>query len=294
MEKPVESTNKGRCLCGSITWELLAEPYAMYNCHCRMCQKVHGTAFGTYCFVKPGEIRWTSNTDSIVHYRSSAVLVRSSCGVCGSVVPYANEADNHWVAPGGCHDDMRKPDYNIFVVDSSPWHTINGDMPRHDGYPDESGLPSVEGVPAPKKAEGPVRGSCLCGAVTYEITKPFRAAHNCHCSRCRYGRAAAHASNGFVSYDGIWFLSGEDRLRSYKVPDARYFTQVFCEVCSSLMPRRDAERGIVVIPLGSLDYDPEIRPIDHLWVNNKARWHDITDSLPQYPEDLPPSVGAIP
>ena len=39
--------NEGHCLCGSLTWEILAEPYAMYNCHCRMCQKVHGNAFGT-------------------------------------------------------------------------------------------------------------------------------------------------------------------------------------------------------------------------------------------------------
>ena len=139
--------NNGRCSCGSVTWELLAEPYAMYNCHCRMCQKAHGTAFGTYCFVRPGQIRWTSSTNTIVHYESSEVLVRSSCDVCGSVVPYANEADNHWVAPGGCHDEMRKSDYNIFVADNSPWHTINGHMPRLDTYPTESGLPTVEGRP---------------------------------------------------------------------------------------------------------------------------------------------------
>lgn len=279
--------NGGRCLCGSVTWELLAEPYAMYNCHCRMCQKVHGAAFGTYCFVHADEIRWTSVRDAVVHYESSEHLVRSSCDVCGSVVPYANEKMNHWVAPGGCHDGMRKPDCNIFVVDNSPWHTINGDIPRHETYPAESGIPSVAGLPVPKKAEGPVRGSCLCGVVTYQVTEPFRVAYNCHCSRCRYGRAAAHASNGFVSYDGIRFLRGEDRLKSYKVPDARYFTQVFCEVCSSAMPRRDVERGIAVIPLGSLDDDPEIEPAAHIFVDSKAEWHDITDDLPQYPAGPP-------
>jgi hypothetical protein len=281
--------SKGSCLCGSVTWETLAEPYAMYNCHCRMCQKAHGTGFGTYCFFKEGQVRWTSGTDKIVHYRSSDVLVRSSCDVCGSVVPYANEIDEHWVTPGGCHEDMRKSDYNIFVVDNSPWHTINGDLPRHDAYPEESGIPSVAGLPVPKKAEGPVLGSCLCGAVTYKVTEPFKVAHNCHCSRCRHARAAAHASNAFVSIDGVEFLSGEDRLKSYKVPDARHFTQTFCEVCSSPMPRLDVERGVAVIPMGSLDDDPGIRPVDHIFVASKAPWHDITDDLPQYPEG-PPSA----
>ena len=275
---------KGHRLCGEVRWELLAEPFAMYNCHCRMCQKVHGAAFGTYCFVKPDEIRWTGTTDTIVHYRSSEVLVRSSCGVCGSVVPYQEPDGRFWVAPGGCHESMRKPDYNIFVVDNSPWHTISGNLPEFDGYPEGADIASVDGVPVPGKANGPVRGSCLCGAVAYEVTEPFKVAHNCHCSRCRHGRAAAHATNGFVSFDGLNYLRGEDRLKFYKVPDARYFTQVFCEACSSLMPRKDSDRGICVVPLGSLDDDPEIRSIDHIYVGSKADWHDITDGLPQFPE----------
>ena len=99
--------------------------------------------------------------------------------------------------------------------------------------------------------------------------------------------AAAHSSNGFLSYDGVQFLSGKDQLKSYKAPDARYFTQVFCEVCSSLMPRRDAERGITVIPMGSLGDDPEIKPVRHIFVDYKAEWHDITDNLPQFPEGPP-------
>ena len=76
--------SEGKCLCGSVTWELTAEPFAAYNCHCKMCQKVHGTPFGTYYFVRPDQFRWTSDTDSIIHYRSSHVLTRCSCDVCGS------------------------------------------------------------------------------------------------------------------------------------------------------------------------------------------------------------------
>ena len=146
--------SKGSCLCGSVTWETLAEPYAMYNCHCRMCQKAHGTGFGTYCFFTGGQVRWTSSTDKIVHCRSSEGLVRSVCDDCGLVEPYQNDAWGHWVTSGGCHEDMRKFDFNIFVVDNLPWHTSNGDLPRHDAYPEDSGTPVVEGLPVPKKVEG--------------------------------------------------------------------------------------------------------------------------------------------
>jgi len=276
------------CLCGTVRWELLTEPYAMYNCHCRMCQKVHGAAFGTYCFVKANQFRWLGSTDSIVQYASSDLLTRSSCSVCGSVVPCTDDANDHWVVPAGCHDHMRKPDYNIFVVDNSPWHTISGNLPQFDAYPPESGLNSVTGLPVPIKTNGPMQGGCLCGCVTYEVNKPLSVAHNCHCTRCRYGRAAAHASNGFVEFDALQFLSGEERLKSYKVPDAKYFTQVFCDNCSSLLPRRDEVRGVCVIPLSSLDNDPGLKPKDHIFVQYKATWHEITDDLPQF-DQAPPS-----
>ena len=280
---------EGHCLCGEVSWEMSAEPYAMYNCHCRMCQKVHGAAFGTYCFFKPDQVRWTASTESVVHYESSEELTRSACRICGSVVPYPSLDGELWVVPGGCHRNMRKPDYNIFVVDNSPWHTISGNLPECPAYPEESGIPSVKGVPVPGETRMPIRGSCLCGEVQYRIKQPFLVAHNCHCTRCRHGRAAAHASNGIVPYDAVEFLQGEQRLTEYKVPDARYWTQAFCEVCSSPMPRKDPERQIAIVPLGCLDDDPGIRPVDHIFVEDKAIWHDITDGLPQYPGAPPAS-----
>ena len=124
--------NEGRCLCGGVTWVLTAEPFAAYNCYCRMCQKVHGTPFGTYYLVRPDQIRWTSETDTIVRYRSSHFLTRCSCDVCGSVVPFLGRNGERWAAPAGCHDHGKKADCNIFVADNAPWHEVTGDLPRHD------------------------------------------------------------------------------------------------------------------------------------------------------------------
>ena len=190
--------------------------------------------------------------------------------------------------PGGCHDQGRKADCEIFVADRAPWHTISGDRPHHDAYPAESGRPSVAEKPLDPAPGGVVRGSCLCGAVAFQVTEPIKVAHNCHCSRCRRARAAAHATNGFTSIAGVTFIRGEERLKTYKPADARYFSQVFCDTCGSAMPRLDAGREIAVIPFGALDDDPGIKPVDHIFVAYKAAWHDITDGLPQYDEGPPP------
>ncbi len=31
----------------------------------------------------------------------------------------------------------------------------------------------------------PIRGSCLCGGVRFEVTQPLSRVAHCHCSRCR-------------------------------------------------------------------------------------------------------------
>lgn len=280
-------SNRASCLCGAVSWELLAAPYATYNCHCSMCRKAHGAAFGAYFFLNPGEIRLLSGDDKITRFRSSDQLVRSFCGACGSVVADPND-DAIQVAPAGCHDAGRAPDGDIFVADAAPWFDLASPWPRHDAYPDSVGLDSVARPDPGETVEGAVRGSCLCGAVRFLVEEPFKIAHNCHCSRCRRGRSTAHASNGFVSSGGVRFLSGEDRLRRFKVPDAQFFTQVSCDACGSLMPRIDHARGLATIPLGALDDDPGIRPCDHIYVADKAGWYEIHDNLPQFAE-RPPS-----
>ncbi len=171
--------NQASCLCGSVQWEITAEPLNAFNCHCKMCRKAHGSAFGTYWFVKQEQFNWLSDTDSIVHYRSSHLLTRSFCGNCGSVVPYTGEqGEDHWVAPGGCHDDGKKSDCHVFAAHKAPWYDITGDLPQHDDYPDYTGMKRVEEEPLGPGPEGIVRGSCLCGTVKFQISGPFTLVQN--------------------------------------------------------------------------------------------------------------------
>lgn len=275
-------TNQGKCLCGSVQWEISARPFHAFNCHCKMCRKAHGSAFGTYWFMRPDEFRWLNGTDTIVNYRSSEFLTRSFCGTCGSVVPYPNDAGDHVVALGGCHDHGERSHCNIFVAHKAPWHDITGDLPRHDDYPVETGYPRVEEEPMAPRRQGVVRGSCLCSSIEFELTEPFKVVHNCHCSRCRRARAAAYATNGIMPIEGVRFVKGKEHLKRYKLPEARFFTQVFCDVCGSKMPLLDESRNVAVVPLGALDDDPHIKAVDHIYVAHKAGWHEITDDLPVY------------
>jgi hypothetical protein len=244
-----------------------------------MCRKAHGAAFGTYYFIDRDNFQWTSEGDTIVEFRSSPELGRSFCGRCGSVVPNFSDDGATCYVPAGSHDDGPPVDTHIFVDSRAPWLEIKDDLDCFEKYPEQENMVAVESRHLPPQPEGVVRGSCLCGAIEFHLTEPFKVVHNCHCSRCRRARAAAYTTNGFTSMRGVEFVKGEQHLKTYKLPEAQFFTQAFCEICGSGMPRIDAARKIAVIPLGALDDDPGSRPVDHIYVNNKANWFAITDDL---------------
>ena len=136
-----------------------------------------------------------------------------------------------------------------------------------------------------------ITGSCLCGEVRYELTQTPVWSHHCHCSRCRKTSGGAYATNSFVPLDAFRYLQGETHLRSYKPPQAERFTHVFCNLCGSTLPFRNEARGLVGVPMGSLDDDPGLTPRAHIFVESKAPWFSITDALPQHPTALGTGAG---
>jgi hypothetical protein len=134
-----------------------------------------------------------------------------------------------------------------------------------------------------------IKGSCLCGGIEFEVTGTPRGATHCHCSRCRKSRGTGHATNLIVALDALHFLKGEELLSKYRVPEAKFFAHWFCKECGSTLPRHDEARGFAVVPMGSFDEDPGVRPERHIHVASKMPWDLITDDLPQF-EAAPPAI----
>ncbi len=279
---------KGRCLCGALNYELDGPFSAMNHCHCSMCRKHHGTGFGTYVAGPVAGFRWISGEDRCVHYQSSPNGARSFCSVCGSAGPTTMLEHGIAVAPAAAFEGELgiKPQSHIFAGSKAPWDVITDGLPEFDAYP--PGF-DAQGVARPgvTPRAGITEGSCLCGEVGYEITGAPVRMMNCHCSRCRLGRAAAHATNVFYKLDQFRWVRGASLVTEFKVPDAQFHTVAFCSRCGGKVPRPSPERGVVVVPAGSLDTDPGMRAQAHIFVADKARWFDITGPLPQFPA-MPP------
>jgi hypothetical protein len=124
----------------------------------------------------------------------------------------------------------------------------------------------MAGEPSP---EDPLRGSCLCGGVRFEVTAPFLWANHCHCSRCRKHSGAFGGTPGRVPREGFRLLAGEELIRVFRPEGGR--VEAFCSVCGASLFGGDWPEGDeVAIRLGSLDGDPGIRPQFHVFVASRA------------------------
>ena len=128
-----------------------------------------------------------------------------------------------------------------------------------------------------------ISGSCLCGAVRYRATGEVQRFYHCHCSRCRKISGTGHASNLFLKGTLTW-ESGEELLRSYKLPEAERFTNTFCDTCGSRLPRFIEDYGMVFIPAGSLDDEPAMGPQARIFTGSRATWSCDSAELTEFDE----------
>ena len=131
---------------------------------------------------------------------------------------------------------------------------------------------------------GLLKGSCLCGGVTYEISAPLTDVINCHCSMCRKAHGAAFRTRASVRKADFTFLSGEELLTYYESSLGEW--RSFCSACGANMITTFSQfPDVYGFALGTLDTDPDIRIERHVFTRYKAPWYTITDDLPQI-EDL--------
>ena len=132
-----------------------------------------------------------------------------------------------------------------------------------------------------------VRGTCLCGGVQFEADEiPLMT--NCHCSMCRKAGGAAFGTFAHARPEQFRYLKGQDLITLYQSSSDDH--RGFCRVCGSRVPVVKKDRPSVVIPAGTLDDDPGVRPALHLFTGSKAPWWEIRDELPQF-EEWPPGYA---
>lgn len=129
-----------------------------------------------------------------------------------------------------------------------------------------------------------IKGSCLCGTVSFEIDRADGPFEICHCSRCRKVTGANGMYGISVKKEHFRFLSGEDHIGTWEAPilyAPPAYVSTFCKTCGSVVPLPgDFEE--VEIPAGLFDDDPGIVPDRHIYIEYKPKWDGTVEREPTF------------
>lgn len=129
-----------------------------------------------------------------------------------------------------------------------------------------------------------IAGSCLCGAVRFEITPPFTAFRYCHCSRCRKASGSAHAANVFLPQSQLKWVAGESLIRRFDMPGTKRFAVCFCTQCGTRVPHKVATTENYLVPAGILEGSVEARPESSIFWASRAEWYVEPEVHPKHDE----------
>ena len=112
-----------------------------------------------------------------------------------------------------------------------------------------------------------MKGSCLCGAVTYEVTRLGPIGH-CHCKTCRKAHAARYTSTARAQRADFRWLQGEAQLRAFESSPGKL--RHFCGSCGSHLMAEWRDQDQVILRVATLDDDPATRGRVHIWLSHAA------------------------
>ena len=136
--------------------------------------------------------------------------------------------------------------------------------------------------------ELPMKGSCQCQQVSYEITEKPLALFACHCIECQKLSASAYSTTMFVRADAL-HVKGEMKRWDRMTDTGRRNAAYFCPGCGNRIYHQDPDNPTYArLKAGTLDNVKMPAPNAHLWVKRKQPWVDIPEGTPAYPENLPP------
>lgn len=129
------------------------------------------------------------------------------------------------------------------------------------------------------------KGSCLCGAVSFEVSEPLGEPDACHCTSCRKQSGHYWASVNVPQH--ALAISGAENVRWYR--SSEKIRRGFCGTCGSSLFWDPDDRDWTAIAMGAFEAPTGTHLAKHIFVADKGDYYEIgDDGVPQ--ELHPPGV----
>jgi hypothetical protein len=129
----MKDASTGRCLCGSLQFEVRGRQLWVAHCHCHSCRRNTGSAVATFVGFKSDQLTYIRGERKF--YASSPGVRRGFCAECGTPMTYEAE---RWPDEVHVHistldspEDFR-PQLHVFFAERIPWMELEDDLPRYE------------------------------------------------------------------------------------------------------------------------------------------------------------------
>ncbi len=120
-----------------------------------------------------------------------------------------------------------------------------------------------------------LKGSCLCGDITFETEAEPQGASMCHCGQCRKQSggiwSSAHVADNDLTITGDvhWFEASQTAKRGS------------CPRCGSYLFWKAHDEDTISFALGAVDGPTGLELTKHIFVRDKGDYYTIADDVPQ-------------
>lgn len=125
---------KGSCLCGKVQFSVTHFSNQVANCHCSMCRKFHGAAFGTLVSVQG--LNWLSGKSLLKEFVATNGTIRTFCMECGSSLGFRvrdTPLEKIELAIATFDDDIPVTvTTQIYTAYKANWYELQNNLPIFD------------------------------------------------------------------------------------------------------------------------------------------------------------------
>ncbi|HLZ75131.1 GFA family protein [Phenylobacterium sp.] len=122
------------------------------------------------------------------------------------------------------------------------------------------------------------KGSCLCGAITFEVSGALPGPDACHCTMCR-----KHSGHVFASTDvarSAVMIQGEEHITWFQ--SSEKVRRGFCAVCGSSLFWDNQSKDVTAIAMGAFDTPTQTELAVHIFIADKGDYYSISDGVAQF------------
>jgi hypothetical protein len=125
----------------------------------------------------------------------------------------------------------------------------------------------------------PIRGSCQCGGVTYELLERPLMVVACHCKECQKLSTSAFSITAMIHENNVKF-SGSMKDWSRSSDSGNISAAKFCPSCGNrIFHFNPDEPEKLKLKPSNLEDTRIIEPSMHVWVSEKQDWFHIPEGV---------------